>query len=114
MGEREILEKIKVLRKKRIIEDVSSKKNMEEVDRNKREWLTFWRRNINLYISAKLGINTFSFQHWSYYLMADATLYEEITTRGGSKTFRMPVYGFAQCLLKPYTKVVFTDRKSVV
>jgi extradiol dioxygenase family protein len=108
MGEREILEKIKVLRNKRIVEDVNSKKNMEEIDRNKREWLTFWRRNINLYISAKLGINTFSFQHWSYYLMSDATLYEEITTRGGSKTFRMPVYGFAQCLLKPYTKVVFT------
>ena len=107
MTERQMLEYLKT----RVKNKAQSEEDSEEKERkrqNKIKWATFWRRNINLYISAKLGISTYSFQHISYYLMQEATMYEEIATRGTSKSFKMATYGIAECMLRPYSKVVIT------
>lgn len=108
MTERQTIEKLKIMRNKENNVGVLTEERKQIIDRNKIEWTTFWRRNINLYIEHKLAIKSYPFQHVSYYLMADSTMYDEIATRGLSKTFRMPVFAFAENLLKPHSKVVFT------
>jgi len=108
MSEREILEKIKTLRLKTVKTEEISKEEELEKEICKTEWTVFWRKNINLYISKKLHINTYPFQHRSFYLMQDSTMYEEIATRGVSKSYRMATFGVAECMLYPYSKIVIT------
>lgn len=108
MTEKQKLDKLIALRSVNndSVDDIIKKR--EEINRNKQEWLNFWRRNINLYISHKLGVNTYPFQHKSYYLMDESTTYVEIATRGLSKTFRMALWGCATASVRPYTKIVLT------
>ena len=80
--DRQKLERLKELRNKNVKSVEISEERKAEIDRNKCEWLTFWRRNINLYIEHKLGIHSYPFQQISYFLMADSTMYEEVATRG--------------------------------
>lgn len=108
MTERQTLERIKLLRSKTTKSDELTQEEIAERNLCKTEWAVFWRKNINLFISAKLHINTYPFQHRSFYLMQDSTMYDEIATRGVSKSYKMALFGIATCLLYPYSKVVIT------
>lgn len=109
MTERQILEKLKKIR------SVTNKKieqteiELANIERNKQEWLNFWRRNINLYIKYKLKCNSYPFQSISYYLMSQAQRYDELSSRGTSKTFKFGVFDLATMLLFPNTEIVITS-----
>jgi uncharacterized protein YjlB len=72
MTERQALEYIKSLNKQAQIQVVDYAQLQERINKKKR-WITFWRKNINLYIHYKLGIRSFPYQHYAYYQMGEAT-----------------------------------------
>lgn len=109
MTEREILQKLKSLRAETNKQIEKTEEEKAIIKRNKDEWLTFWRRNINLYIKYKLQCNTYPFQAISYYLMSQATKYDELSSRGTSKTFKFGVFDIGVMLLYPNTEIVVTS-----
>lgn len=109
MTEREVLERLKVLRSQNAKTQEISKQEQEEINQRRTEWALFWRNNIHLYIKYKLGINTYDFQAISYYLMSQAVAYDELSSRGTSKTFRLAVWNLAMMLLYPNTEIVTTS-----
>ncbi|MBQ0143400.1 MAG: hypothetical protein KBT06_11525 [Prevotellaceae bacterium] len=109
MTERDILEDLKRLRSKTSKEQEISKAEQEEMNRCRGEWLSFWRNNIHLYIKHKLGINTYDHQAIAYYLMSQATQYDELSSRGAAKSFRFSVFDVATSLLYPHSEIVITS-----
>lgn len=85
-----------------------NKLSEEQIRENKKAWTTFWRRNVNLYASQKLGIKLYPFQHVILYLASVSTVFFAICTRGLTKTFIVALLAMIECMLKPYTKVVIT------
>lgn len=109
MTERETLEQLKILRSNNSKEKEVTQAEIAEMNRCRGEWLSFWRNNIHLYIKHKLGINTYDHQAISYYLMSQATQYDELSSRGAAKSFRFSVYDVAVCLLYPHSEIVITS-----
>ena len=96
---------------KKINDDTESEISEEElaiIERNKSEWVTIFRKNINLFISQVLGINTFPFQHVLYYEMNESTTFMGLTSRGVGKSFSSGVFAVARCLLFPREQVTIT------
>jgi hypothetical protein len=104
MTERQALEYIKSLNKQAQIQVVDYAQLQERINKKKR-WITFWRKNINLYIHYKLGIRSFPYQHYAYYQMGEATTYFDVSTRGVSKSFKAITFATAKCMLYPGFKV---------
>src|SRR5699024_9574496 len=71
-------------------------------------WVTFYRRNINIYIHRRLGINLHPFQHIMIYLMSISKTFFAIYSRGLAKTADVAIYAIAICMIKPYSEVVIT------
>lgn len=109
MTERECLERLKVLRSQNAKTKEISKQEQEEINQRRTEWAVFWRNNIHLYIKYKLQMNVYDFQAVSYYLMSQAIAYDELASRGTSKTFRLAVINLALMLLYPNTEIVTTS-----
>lgn len=105
MTERQQLEYLKELRSSKSNKINLSIDKREEITNRKKRWITLWRKNINLYIHYKLGIRSFPFQHFAYYIMGDSTTYMDISTRGVSKSFKAVVFATAMCMLYPGYKV---------
>lgn len=109
MTEREVLERLKVLRSQNAKTQEISRQEQEEINQRRTEWALFWRNNIHLYIKYKLKLNTYDFQSISYYLMSQATAYDELASRGTSKSFRIGCFNLATMLLYPNTEIVVTS-----
>lgn len=62
-------------------------KKLSEQDKKKRvkQWTTFYRRNINIYIEQRLRIKLRPFQHIMLYLMGVSQTFWAICSRGLSK-----------------------------
>lgn len=105
MTDRECLDRLKKLRNNRRREEKMSIEREKEVKDRKKKWITFWRDNPNLYIHYKMGVISFPYQHYSYYLMGDATTYVDVSTRGVSKTFKSIAFAASMCLLFPHYSV---------
>lgn len=106
MTQRQIIEQIKSLQSKnQETVHMTDEERQLHIDRKKR-WITFWRKNPNLYIHYVMGITNFPYEHYGLYLMGQASRYTEISTRGTAKTFRAVEYGVSQCLLRPFCQVV--------
>lgn len=80
----------------------------EEKEENLIHWTTCYRRNINIYIHKRLGINLHAFQHVMIYLMSISKTFFAICSRGLAKTADVAIYAIAICMLKPYSEVVIT------
>lgn len=105
MTERQILERLKKLQSNNTKVDKKDEERLKEVNERKKRWITFWRKNPNLYIHYIMGVNSYPYQHYSYYLMGDSTQYVDVSTRGVSKTFKAITFGVSHCLMFPYAKV---------
>lgn len=106
LTERQAIERLKVLKDKNHIDyskNISSTK--ESTDRKKR-WITFWRKNIELYIYYVMQLRSFPYQMFAYSVMNDSTTYVEVSTRGASKTFKAIAYASAMSLLYPGFKTI--------
>ena len=78
-------------------------------EQNLINWTSFYRRNINLYASQRLGIRLHPFQHIMLYLMGVSQLFMAICSRGLSKSFIVAYYAICKCLLYPYSEVHITS-----
>ena len=76
---------------------------------NIKKWVSFYRRNINLYASRHLMIKLHPFQHIMLYLMGVSQVFFAICSRGVSKTFIVGLYAICKCLLYPYSEVHLTS-----
>jgi hypothetical protein len=54
-------------------------------EQNLINWTSFYRRNVNLYASQRLGIKLYPFQHIMLYLMGTSQQFMAICSRGLSK-----------------------------
>lgn len=78
-------------------------------EQNLINWTSFYRRNINLYASQRLGIKLHPFQHIMLYLMGVSSVFMAICSRGLSKSFIVACYAICKCLLYPYSEVHLTS-----
>lgn len=54
----------------------------EEKKENVKKWITFYRRNINIYAERHLGIKLYPFQHIMLYLLSVSDVFFAICSRG--------------------------------
>lgn len=82
--------------------------SQEQKEENLIHWTTFYRRNINIYIHRRLGLNLHPFQHVMIYLMSISKVFFAICSRGLAKTMDVAIYAIAVAMLKPYSEIVIT------
>lgn len=86
-------------------------KKLSEQEKKKRvkQWATFYRRNINIYIEQRLRIKLRPFQHIMLYLMGVSQTFWAICSRGISKTFSCALYATAMLLLYSNNEVIIVS-----
>lgn len=86
-------------------------KKLSEQEKKKRvkQWTTFYRRNINIYIEQRLRIKLRPFQHIMLYLMGRSQTFWAICSRGLSKTFITAIYAVAKSLLYSNCEVIIVS-----
>lgn len=78
-------------------------------DKRTKQWTTFYRRNINIYIEDRLKIKLKLMQHIMLYLMGISQVFVAICSRGLTKTFSCGIFSVAICMLYPWSEVVITS-----
>lgn len=76
---------------------------------NLKHWVTFYRRNINIYIRDRLGVRLEPYQHLMIWLMNKSMVFVGICARGAAKSFLLGLYASAMCLLYPHYQVVIVS-----
>ena len=86
-------------------------KKIDENLRKKRtkQWCTFYRRNLNIYIEERLRIKLRPFQHIMVYLMGISETFWAICSRGISKSFIAATTAVAYSLLYPHTECIIVS-----
>ena len=86
-------------------------KKLDEATKRKRtkQWCTFYRRNLNIYISERLRVKLRPFQHIQSYLMGVSDSFWNICSRGTSKSFLTILVCTAIALLYPYSEIVIVS-----
>lgn len=89
----------------------SRPKKLDEATKQKRikQWCTFYRRNINIYISERLRVKLKPFQHIQSYLMGRSDFFWNICSRGTSKSFLTMLVCTAIALLYPFSEIVIVS-----
>lgn len=75
---------------------------------NAKKWVTRWRRNWDLFAEEVLQIKLYPLQKMSIHMMGVAQTYDEISTRGAAKSFRVAVASLCELCLYPYSEIVIT------
>lgn len=105
MTERETIERLKYLRSKNKKSINLTDKEKEEIKNRKKRWITYFRLNPEIYIEKRMEFHSFGYQNFSYHLMGNSSVYNEISTRGVGKSLRCVAYAASYCLLYPGAKV---------
>lgn len=79
---------------------------IEEKKDNMKKWVTFFRRNIHIFIDWYLGVELYPFQKITLYLMGIHLSFVVIASRGISKSFMIALYCIAIAILKPNSMIV--------
>ena len=89
---------------------LSNKNNFERLI----DWITFYRRNIPVFVEHYLGITLHWYQIiWLYILNSFKTVVI-IAGRASAKSFVIAIFSCAKCILYPNTKVVIASGKVVI
>ena len=96
---------------KQVQEIVKSKgrQNKQQVEENIIEWTTFFRRNINIFITDFLEIPLYLFQENMILTMQDNDITDDMASRGSSKTFVVGCFSTAWALLYPNCDILITS-----
>ena len=81
----------------------------EEKEENVIHWVTFYRRNMNIFAERYLGIHLYPFQHLMLYLMSVSQVFFAICSRGLSKSFMAGLFAMCKMLLYPYSEIHITS-----
>ena len=96
---------------KRRRREASRPKKLNEQDKKKRvkQWCTFYRRNINIYIAERLRVKLHPFQHIMLFLMGRSQTFWAICSRGISKTFGCSLFAVAHALLYSNDEIIIVS-----
>ena len=78
----------------------------QQKDENTIEWITFYRRNWNVYVERVLQIKLRPFQHFMLWLMCNSDVFFAMCARGASKSFIIGLGAICQTNLYPYSYTV--------
>lgn len=86
----------------------------EDVRRRKRliDWVTFYRRNMEMFVQHYLKIKLFPYQKIFIHLMGVNDKFVWISARANAKSFITALYCVCRCILYPNTKIVIVAKKS--
>ena len=110
MTERQMIERLKALRQTSGRIDLIAQEDIEKKRMLKMKWMTYFRNNIEIYISMRMGFHNYGYQNFSYHLMNESDQYIEISTRGTGKSLRVVAYAAARALLYPNSKIGLTAK----
>ena len=82
--------------------------SLEEQKEQDKKWMTFYRRNWEVYATEELGLFLYPFQQYTIHQMGASEVFFEQCSRGLSKTFMADLGATIQCMLYPYSEVVLT------
>lgn len=85
------------------------KQTKAEKDMRTKQWCTFYRRNLNVYIEERLRIKLRPFQHIMIYLMSISETFWSICSRGLSKTFICATFAVAWANLYPKSEIIIVS-----
>lgn len=85
MTERQILLRLKELRKKNNKTDTLTKEQKQNKINMMKKWITYYRLNPEIYIEKRMRFHSFGYQNFSYHLMGSSDQYIEVSTRGTGK-----------------------------
>lgn len=80
-----------------------------EKEQNVVEWITFFRRNIDIFIEEWLCIKLRPFQRVALHLAGVSETYMLVCSRGLGKSWLASVYALAVSCLYPYSEIVITS-----
>lgn len=80
----------------------------EKKKENIKKWTSFYRRNMNIYLSRHLMIKLHPFQHIMIYLMSISEAFMAICGRGLSKSFSVAGMAIGTANLFPYSEIHLT------
>lgn len=86
----------------------------EDMRRRKRliDWVTFYRRNLEMFVQHYLKIKLFPYQKIFLHLMGVNDKFVWISARANAKSFTTALYCVCRCILYPNTKMVIVAKKS--
>lgn len=83
--------------------------NRKDKEDNIIEWITFYRRNWNVYVERILKIRLRPFQHFMLWLMSFSDIFFAMCCRGASKSFIVGLGAICQMNLYPYSNITITS-----
>lgn len=75
------------------------------------DWITFYRRNIPVFIEHYLGIALYWYQIIWLYLLNSHLSIVIVAGRASAKSYVIAIFSCAKCILYPNTKVVIASGK---
>lgn len=108
MTDRQKIEKLKLLNSQIKNKQKEVLSIDEDLKLRKKQWITYFRKNIPIYIEKRLRFHSFGYQNFSYHLMNEANQYMETSTRGVGKSLRATMLACARALLYPNSKIGVT------
>lgn len=88
---------------------LSNKDNFERII----DWVTFYRRNMPVFVEHYLGIPLHWYQIIWLYILNMCITVVIIAGRASAKSFLIAVFSCAKCILYPNTKVVIASGKAI-
>ena len=76
---------------------------------NVKKWISYYRRNWDLFCEQVLQIKLYPLQKFSLHMAGVANEYFEIATRGAAKSFRAGIAAICAFSLYPYSEIVITS-----
>lgn len=81
----------------------------EKQKANVKKWISYYRRNWDLFCEQVLQIKLYPLQKFSLHMAGVANEYFEIATRGAAKSFRAGIAAMCAFSLYPYSEIVITS-----
>jgi len=76
---------------------------------NVKKWVSFYRRNFDIFAEEVLGIKLYDIQKMKVHMMGISDTYFDISTRGSAKSFLVGVGAICKFCLYPYSEIVITS-----
>lgn len=75
---------------------------------NKREWVSFYRRNWHIFAERVLGIKLKDYQKIFLWMMGNSDSFYSLCSRGSGKTFLTAIAAVCEMCLYPYSEIVIS------
>ena len=88
---------------------VFGSKSKETIER-KRHWITFYRRNLEIFAEKYLGIKLHLYQKIAIHMMGDARVLNWVASRASAKSFIIAIVACCIAILYPGSKIVICSK----